>query len=126
MTTTAAVDEPLAAVDRFLRALARGDVEKLSSQLCRDACFLTQDATAIHGRARVGALLGQLVNANLRVLSERCHAIPMGDFALVCARWEMRLSTHAGPLSQTTDATLALARRESRWKLLLIAPWGWP
>lgn len=121
-----ALEPPAAALKAFMEALAAGDLQGLSLHLCRDACFITRDATTIHGRERIVALLAQLESSGLRVSPRSMQAIPFADFALASARWTIRVPAHPQPLLQTTEATLALARRESRWKLLLIAPWGWP
>jgi ketosteroid isomerase-like protein len=114
------------AVEQFLTNLAEGALPSLAEAICRDACFVTRDGTTIQGRERIGALLGQLIAAGLQVASLSRHAIQLGDFALIATSWELRLPAQPKPLLQRTDATLALAEREGSWKLLLIAPWGWP
>lgn len=117
---------PADTVDRFLAGLAQGDLPPLAEAICRDACFVTRDGTVIHGRERIGALLGQLIGVGFEVAPLSGQAIQVGDFALLTASWEVRLPARPQPLTQRTEATLALAEREGSWKLLLIAPWGWP
>lgn len=126
VTATATPAKPSEAVEGFLALLEAGDLAALGNSLCRDACFLTQDATTIQGREPVAALLAQLQASGLRVTSLTSHALWLGDFALVTTRWRLRLPARPVPLLQTTEAMLALAHREGQWKLLLIAPWGWP
>lgn len=130
MGTTAAASateaRPAEAVEGFLALLETGDLAALADSLCRDACFLTQDATTIQGRERITALLAQLQESGLSVTSLARQSLRLGDFALVTTRWKLRLPARPQPLVQTTEAMLALAHREGRWKLLLIAPWGWP
>lgn len=126
VTATATPSKPSEAVEGFLALLEAGDLAALANSLCRDACFLTQDATTIQGRESIAALLAQLQESGLRVTSLTSHSLWLGDFALVTTRWKLHLPAQPRPLLQTTEAMLALARREGRWKLLLIAPWGWP
>ncbi len=111
--------------DRFLAALERGDIGGLTGALCRDACFLTQDRTPIGGRERVASLLAQLARIGLRVDASSRWAIELADFALLGARLQIQVPAAPRPLVQAADSTFVLAHRESRWKLLLIAPWGW-
>lgn len=54
------------------------------------------------------------------------HSLQIASFALVSARWRLSFRARDVPLVQTTEATLVLADREGRWKLLLVAPWGCP
>jgi ketosteroid isomerase-like protein len=123
---TATPPAPGDAVESFLASLAHGDLPSLAEAICRDACFVTRDGTTIHGRERIGALLGQLVAAGLEVRPLSSHAIQVSDFALIATSWQLRLPAQPQLLLQRTDAMLALAEREGSWKLLLIAPWGWP
>jgi hypothetical protein len=110
----------------FFDALERGCVPPPEQTLCRDVTFVTQDATAIRGRERVASLLAQLIGVRLQVLPGSSHMMELGEFALASAGWEIRLSNSTGSMVQRTEANLVFALRESRWKLLLIAPWGWP
>lgn len=123
---TATPSKPSEVVEGFLALLEGGEPAALANSLCRDACFVTQDATTIQGREPVAALLTQLQESRLRVTSLASNALSLGDFALVTTRWRLHLPAQPAPLMQTTEAMFALARREGRWKLLLIAPWGWP
>lgn len=52
-----AVERPDEIVDQLIVALARADNAAIPPLLCREVCFLTQDATAIYGRDRVASLI---------------------------------------------------------------------
>lgn len=121
-----AVAEPEEVVDRLIAVLARGDNATVPHLLCRDVCFLTQDATAIHGRDRVVSLIEQLIAAEVDVRTLAHHSLQIASFALISARWRLSFRAREEPLVQTTEATLVLALREGNWKFLLVAPWGCP
>jgi len=117
---------PEEVVDRLIAALARGDNATVPHLLCRDVCFLTQDATAIYGRDRVVSLIAQLIAAEVDVHSLGHHSLQIASFALISARWRLTFRAREEPLVQTAEATLVLAVREGNWKFLLVAPWGCP
>jgi ketosteroid isomerase-like protein len=121
-----AVERPDEVVDRLIAALARANNADIPPLLCRDVCFLTQDATAVYGRDRVVSLIAQLIAAGVDVRSLAHHSLQITSFALVSARWRLSFRARDEPLVQTTEATLVLADREGSWKLLLLAPWGCP
>jgi ketosteroid isomerase-like protein len=123
---TSAAAAPEDALESFLDAVERGDHRSLSDLLCRDVCFLTQDSTAIRGRDRVLSLLTQLIAAGVDVRSISSHTLQIADFALVSASWRLGRERPPTALRQTTAASLVLSLREGTWKLLLLAPWGWP
>ncbi|HET9154028.1 MAG TPA: nuclear transport factor 2 family protein [Solirubrobacterales bacterium] len=120
------VARPDEVIDLLIAALARGDNAAIPRLLCRDVCFLTQDATAIYGRDRVASLIAQLVAAGVDVCSLAQSSLQIGSIAMVSARWRLSFRAREEPLVQTTEATLVLADREGSWKHLLVAPWGCP
>ncbi len=121
-----AAGRPEEVVGQLIDALGHGDDTAVPDLLCRDVCFLTQDATAIYGRDRVVSLISQLVAARVDVRSLAQHSLRITSFALVSAQWRLSFRARKEPLVQTTQATLVLADREGSWKLLLLAPWGCP
>jgi len=121
-----AIERPDEVVDRLIAALVHADNTAIPALLCREVCFLTQDATAIYGRDRVVPLIAQLIAAEVDVRSLAHHSLQIASFALVSARWRLSFRARETPLVQTTEATLVLADREGSWKLLLVAPWGCP
>ena len=121
-----AIERPDEVVDLLIAALSRADNAAIPPLLCREVCFLTQDATAIYGRDRVISLIAQLIAAGVDVCSLAHHALQITSFALVSARWRVSFRARETPLVQNTEATLVLADREGSWKFLLLAPWGYP
>jgi len=121
-----ALERPEEVIDRLIAALGRGDNAGITRLLCRDVCFLTQDATAVYGRDRVSSLIAQLIAAGVDVRSLAHHTLQIGSLALVSARWKLSFRARDEPLVQATEPTLVLVVREGSWKLLLLAPWGWP
>lgn len=126
MSPGSATVDPGAAFDSFLLALERRELRVLAAALCRDVCFLTPDRTPISGRDRVTSLLAQLLKTGLSVNPGSRRAIQLADFALLSIGLQLHLPAQPRPLVQSSEATIAFVNRESRWKLLLIAPWGWP
>jgi hypothetical protein len=47
--------------------LSAGDLEGATACFARDACLLTQDATAIHSRERIRPVLAQLIARRARI-----------------------------------------------------------
>lgn len=121
-----AVERPDQVIDLLIAAIARGDHAAIPHLLCRDVCFLTQDATAIHGREQVTPLIAQLIAAGVDVRSLAQYSLQIDSFVLVSAQWRLSFRAREEPLVQTTEPTLVLTEREGRWKLLLMAPWGCP
>lgn len=119
-------ERPDEVIDLLIAALDRGDSAAIPHLLCRDVCFLNQDATAIYGRDRVVSLIAQLIAAGVDVRSLSQHSLQIASFVLVSAQWKLSFTAREKPLVQTTQPTLVLAEREGRWKLLLMAPWGCP
>lgn len=113
-------------LESFLAALNRESRQSLGHLLCRDVTFLTQDATGIRGRERVAALLSQLRTDGFKVRSGASYEMTLTEVALISLGWELRLTNDVETVVQRTEAMLIFAHRESRWKLLFIAPWGWP
>jgi ketosteroid isomerase-like protein len=110
----------------FVGALEEGDLAAGTAMFARQACFLTRDATAIHGREQIGAILAQMIDRRPRFHVEPRSLLDLGDLVLARERWTMRFQPGgAGAFEESTDATLLLRQVESKWKLALLAPWGW-
>jgi ketosteroid isomerase-like protein len=57
---------------------------------------------------------------------ESSTVLAAGDVALACERWVVRSGEAKGSrLEQVFSATLVLRFIEERWKLAIVAPWGW-
>jgi uncharacterized protein (TIGR02246 family) len=119
-------DTPEQVLDRFVTALNDGDLRSVRDAFARDGCFVTPDATVIHGREHVGAALAQFVSIGFRVQLQLRSAVAASDVALLSDRWTtaLRAESHA-ELRQTCRASTLLRHLEGQWKILLLAPWGW-
>lgn len=106
--------------------LSAGDLEAATACFAREACLLTQDATAIHTRERIRPVLAQLIARNTRIEVEQCCVLAAGDIALATERWTITLDGAEGSrFEQSCTPTLILHQVEERWKLAVVAPWGW-
>lgn len=106
--------------------ISGGNLEAASACFTRDACLLTQDATAIHDRAHIRPLLAQLIARRTRIAVEQSTLLSAGDVALVRERWTIQIDAAEGErFEQSCSPTLVLRQVEERWKLALVAPWGW-
>jgi ketosteroid isomerase-like protein len=106
--------------------LSAGDLEAATACFAREACLLTQDATAIHTRERIRPVLAQLIARNTRIEVEQCCVLAAGDIALATERWTITIDgTEGSRFEQACTPTLILHQVEERWKLAVVAPWGW-
>lgn len=106
--------------------LSAGDLGGATTCFARDACLLTQDATAIHGRDRIRPVLAQMISRNVRIEAELGCVLPAGDIGLATEHWTIEIDgTEGSRFEQTCTPTLILHRIEERWKLGVVAPWGW-
>lgn len=106
----------------FARTLGEGDLEGAAACFARDACLITPDATAIHGRDRIRPLLAQLIAQGIEIEVELSTVIGGGEVVMAAERWRVRLGAD---FAQTIHPTLVLRRVASEWKLAIAAPWGW-
>ena len=112
----------------FAGALRRGDLDRASGCFASDACFLTPDATVIHGRNEITEILAQLRVTGFEIEVEiRAGSIRAGDTALTAERWTVstgRRGTGAA-LRRSFDSRTVLRRSGTEWRFLFVAPWGW-
>jgi ketosteroid isomerase-like protein len=109
----------------FARALGAGDLDAAAACFARDACLITPDATAVHGRERIRPLLAQLISREIEVDVELSNVVGGGDVVMATERWRVRLGSGGARFAQTINPTLVLRQIESEWKLAIAAPWGW-
>lgn len=112
----------------FVAALRRRDLEKASACLAPDACFLTPDATAIHGRAEIIEVLSQLRASAIDLRIEmRAAALHAGDTALTAERWTVRTAGGGDveTMVRSFDSRTVLRRGARGWRILVLTPWGW-
>lgn len=106
--------------------LSAGDLDGATACFAREACLLTQDATAIHTRERIRPVLAQLIARHTRIEVEQCCVLAAGDVGLATERWTITIDgTEGSRFEQFCAPTLILHRLEEQWKLALAAPWGW-
>jgi ketosteroid isomerase-like protein len=106
--------------------LSAGDLEGVGACLARDACLLTPDATAVHGREAVRRVLAQLIAADVRIEVECSRVLVAGDTALSREHWTVTSNSVDGTrVTGLLRPTLSLQRIEGAWKVAVLVLWGW-
>ena len=119
------IDRPQACF-AFVHTLNSGDLNRATACFAREACLITPDATAIYGRGRIRPVLAQLIARRTEIAVESSTVLTAGDVALAHERWEVRSNGVEGSrLEQVFNSMLTLRRIEEKWKLAIVAPWGW-
>jgi uncharacterized protein (TIGR02246 family) len=117
---------PVRSCLRFAQALNEGDLDRAAACFARDGCFITPDATAVHGREGIRDVLAQMVVRRTEIQIELSSTIAAGEVIFANQRWRIRSGEQSeGRLEQTADATLILRQIEGTWKLSIVAPWGY-
>ena len=110
----------------FVEALNGAHLGVAAACFARSGCLITPDATAIHGREAIAAVLVQLIDRATKIEVVLSDALEAGETVLSCERWRIRSNgARAGAFVQESRATVAASRIESEWKLSILAPWGW-
>jgi ketosteroid isomerase-like protein len=106
--------------------ISAGNLEAATACFARDACLVTQDATAIHERDHIRPLLAQLIARHARIAVNLRNVVVAGEVAFARERWTIQIDAVEGSrFEQACDPILVLRKVEGRWKLALAAPWGW-
>jgi ketosteroid isomerase-like protein len=106
--------------------LSAGDLNGMGACLARDACLLTPDATAVHGREAVRRVLAQLIAADVRIEVECSRVLVAGDTALSRERWSVSSNSVDGTrVTGRLSPALTLQRIEGAWKVAILVLWGW-
>jgi ketosteroid isomerase-like protein len=106
--------------------LSAGDLDSVGACLTRDACLLTPDATAVHGREAVRRVLAQLIAADVRIEVECSRVLVAGDTALLRERWRVASNSVDGTrVTGLLSPALTLQRIEGAWKVAILVLWGW-
>jgi ketosteroid isomerase-like protein len=109
----------------FVYSLNVGDLNRATACFARDACLITPDATAVHGRDRIRPVLAQLIARRAEIRVESSSVVIAGDVALAGERWTLRsIGVEGSRFEQALSPTLVLRRIEERWKLAIAAPWS--
>ena len=107
------------------RALNARNLDAAASCFAKDACLITPDATAIRGRARIRAVLAQLIARRAQIEIELSCVLMAVDVALVRERWTIGSDGIEGSrFEQSCSTTLVLRLIEDEWRLAIAAPWG--
>lgn len=108
------------------RLISAGNIESAAGCFARDACLLTPDATAIHGRDHIRPLLAQLIARRIRIEVEQSNVLVAGDVAYVRELWRVSAQVAAGSgYEHSCDPSLVLKRVEDSWKISIATLWGW-
>lgn len=106
--------------------LSAGDLRGAGACLAKDACLLTPDGTAVHGREAVRRVLAQLIAAGIQIEVETSRTLIAGDTALARERWSVSSNGVDGErVHGVLNPTLAWQRIEGTWKLTVLVLWGW-
>jgi len=106
--------------------LSVGDLAGAAGCFARDACLLTPDATAIHGRDGIRPVLAQLIARRLQIEVEAGSVIVAGDAAYANQRWRITaLGASESSFEQACSPSLVLRQIEGSWKVAIAALWGW-
>lgn len=109
----------------FVAALNDGRLREATACFIREACLITPDSTAVHGREEIRPLLAQLIDRETRVEVGLSSELRAGDVVLSRQRWTVRSHGADGhPYTQDLSATLVLHRLEGSWKIAVAAPWS--
>jgi ketosteroid isomerase-like protein len=106
--------------------ISAGNLDGATACFARDACLVTQDATAIHERDQIRPLLAQLIARHARIAVDLRNVVVAGEVAFARERWRIQVDAVEGSrFEQACNPVLVLRRAEEGWKLALVAPWGW-
>jgi ketosteroid isomerase-like protein len=125
MTLVSSAQSPHDVCRRFATAISRGRLDAAIACFSRDACLVTPDGTAVHGREAIAGVLAQLIDARAEVSMDVAAVLTAGDVALAHEHWRISSGGSGAEFVRSTRPTLVLRRLESRWKLAVAAPWGW-
>lgn len=110
----------------FAQAVSAGDLDRAATCFARDGCLITPDATAVHGREEIRAVLAQMVGLQTEIEVELSSTLAAGEVILTSQRWRIRSGEQGERrLEQTANAVLVLRQIEGEWKLAIVAPWGY-
>ena len=109
----------------FIAALSAGDVRAATACFTREACLITPDGTAIHGRSEIAGILDQLRARRTEISVEQLVVREAGDVALADGRLTIRSDGPEGArITQSCDPAAALHRVEGTWKIAVLDPWA--
>jgi uncharacterized protein (TIGR02246 family) len=108
----------------FAEALSAAELDRAASLFADDGCFVTPDATAVHGRQGVRAILAQLVAGHVQLRVAQKSVYVAGSTAFCSERWAFTYACkEASPFTQVSDSTVLLRCSDRMWQLSIVAPW---
>ena len=108
------------------KLLSAGDLNLAAACFTRDACLLTPDTTAIHGRDHIRPVLAQLIARHVRIEVEQRNMLEAGEVAFVRERWLINAEgSAASRFEDTCTPLLVIKQIEGSWKIAIAALWGW-
>jgi ketosteroid isomerase-like protein len=108
------------------KLIKSGNLDAATACFARDACLLTPDTTAIHGREHIRPLLAQLISRRVQIEVGQSNVLVAGDVAYVRELWQVSARVAAGaPYEHSCDPSLVLKRIEDSWKISIATLWGW-
>src|SRR3954471_14354071 len=124
--TLVAASPPRIACLALPKLIGSGNLDAATRCFARDACLLTPDATAIHGREHIRPLLAQLIAGRVRIEVEQSNVLVAGDVAYARELWQVSAGVPTGSQYQhSCDPSLVLKRIEGSWKISIATLWGW-
>jgi uncharacterized protein (TIGR02246 family) len=108
----------------FAEAISAAELDRATSLFAEDGCFITPDATTVHGRRGIKDVLAQLTASRVR-LSVAPEGIRVdGAMALCHERWAFTYAGgHGDSYTQISHSTILLRRSDHDWRLMIVAPW---
>jgi ketosteroid isomerase-like protein len=104
--------------------VSAGDLAGATHCFARNACLVTPDATAIHGRDHIRPALSQLIASGTRIEVGLSNVLVAGDVAWAREQWTIYARAADDRLELTTSPLLVMQRIEKRWKLAIAVPWA--
>lgn len=108
----------------FAEALSAAELDRAASLFADDGCFVTPDATAVHGRRGVRAVLAQLTAGRVQLRVAQKSVYVAGSMALCSERWAFTYACKdTSPFTRVSDFMVLLRRSDRVWQLIFVAPW---
>ena len=125
-TETAKEARPEAAIQRFSRLLADGDLDGMVALYEPDATFAPQPGQTVSGREAIRGALGGFLAVKPRMTGRIEKVLEAGDTALVANRWSLSGTAPDGsPVEMAATSADVLRRRpDGSWAILIDDPWG--
>lgn len=117
---------PQDAVEQFVQAMNRGDLEKALSLYEPGAAFVVRPGVVVTGTPALREALAELAMLKPALTTEAREVVEAGDIALYCARWTLRGTDPAGNVVEQRGCSSDVLRRQAdgSWRIALDNPFG--